>query len=175
MKKRDPRSLGKTLRSPSSRAPTGFHRRLASRLRACPAGPCRHFSLRFLSKLLRHAVWTSPLGRRCSPRAGAGRQLSRLERQSISASPAASLAAARAARTHPSRLIAKAFRHRPLPRWGRRGQMGSRRAGRALGVSPKGAGDWGLGWGGGEQQCGSSKDSPRGQNLETRLERRRDG
>ena len=55
---------------------------------------------------------------------------------------------------YPSRLIAKAFGHRPLPRWGRRGQMGSRRTGRALGVSPKGAGDWDLGGGGGggEQQ-----------------------
>lgn len=146
--------------------------------RACPAAPagisvCDSFP----------SCW----GTRCGPRhwagdAGGGQAAggscpASNASQSTSASPAASLAAARAARTHPSRLIAKAFGHRPLPRWGRRGQMGSRRTGRALGVSPKGAGDWGLGGGGGggEQQCGSSKDSPRGQNLETRLARRRDG
>ena len=35
------------------------------------------------SKLLGHAVWTAPLGRRCGQRAGGGRQLSRLERSCL--------------------------------------------------------------------------------------------
>lgn len=68
--------------------PQRLHGRPASRPRACPAGPCRRFSLR---------SFPSCCG--LGPRAGGGRQLSRHERRPISASPAASLAVARAART----------------------------------------------------------------------------
>lgn len=96
MIKRDPRSLGEDTALPPARAPPPVFTDGPRPDCACPAGPCRHFSLRFLSVVAARGVDRATQ----AGDAVRGRQLSRLERQSTP-SVAGRLISGRPRRAHP--------------------------------------------------------------------------